>query len=295
MKKWFNSERGARLAMEGTGSEVNGSFAGTLTSYSPAGLHGTCAAPGEKRVSQEKVALVIPTLHEARNLIPLLARVGGVLQSVAVDWEMIVVDDDSGDGTDRIVAAAGEHDPRVRLVVRRGERGLSGAILHGWRHTDATILGAMDADGQHPPEVLAALIASLREGHDLAIASRYVAGASRGGNALRRLVSVAAITAARLVQPVALRVSDPLSGFFVVRRHAVENVFFQTAGFKLLLEILVRGRARNIEEVPFEFGRRKSGRSKLSLRVAWDYALLLARLFREKHGLLAVAQQAHGD
>jgi dolichol-phosphate mannosyltransferase len=295
MNRGFNNERGARFAMDGKCSKVNGSFAATVTSYRPPRAHATAAASGRKAVSREKLALVIPTLHEARNLATLLERVRGVLQSLAIDWEVIVVDDDSGDGTDRIVAAIAQQDPRIRLVVRRGERGLSGAILYGWRHTDATILGAMDADGQHPPEALPGLIASLVEGHDLAIASRYAKGARCRGNPVRRLASMAAILAARPVQIPAFRVRDPLSGFFFVRRHCVEKVFFQTAGFKLLLEILVRGRVRNLDEVPFEFGKRETGRSKLTVRVAWDYLLLLARLFREKYGFIRVAQQAHGD
>ena len=295
MKMGFDSKRGARFAMDGNCSRVNGSFAATVTSYKPPRPHVTRAAPWDKAAPRERLALVIPSLREVRNLPALLDRVGRVLASVDLDWEVIVVDDDSGDGTDMVVGAISQQNPCIRLLVRRDERGLSGAILYGWRHTDATILGAMDADGQHPPEVLPRLIASLIEGRDLAIASRYATGSRRRGNPLRRLASMAAILAARPLQPLAFRVRDPLSGFFLVRRHAVEKIFFQTSGFKLLLEILVRGRARNVEEVPFEFGKRKAGRSKLNVRVAWNYLLLLARLFREKYGPVGVAQQAHGD
>jgi dolichol-phosphate mannosyltransferase len=243
----------------------------------------------------DKVALVIPALREAHNLRDLLGRVRSALAGVAIDWEVIVVDDDSGDGSEQIVAEVAREDPRVRLLIRRGERGLSGAVLHGWRHTDAGILGVMDADGQHPPESLPRLIAAIAKGNDLAIGSRYAGGGSRGGNPIRRLASIAAILAARPLQSNWPRVRDPLSGFFIVRRGCVEGVAFQTAGFKLLLEILVRGRIESIEEVPFAFGKRWAGRSKLSLRVAWGYLLLLGRLLREKYGLMRVAQQAPGD
>lgn len=293
MKRGFDSERGARFWMDG--KKVNGSVAATITCYKPPRPHVPPTGPPDEAGSREKLALVIPSLREVRNLGPLLDRVRGVLATVAIDWEVIVVDDDSGDGTDKVVGAISQQDPRIRILVRRGERGLSGAILHGWRSTDATILGAMDADGQHPPEVLPRLIASLMEGHDLAIASRYAKGGTRGGNPMRRLASITAILTARPLQAFVPPVRDPLSGFFLVRRHSVENIFFQTAGFKILLKILVRGRARNADEVPIEFGKRNAGRSKLNVRVAWDYLLLLARLFREKYVLVGVAQQAHGD
>jgi dolichol-phosphate mannosyltransferase len=292
----FNSERGTRFAMEGKCSKVNGSFAATVSSYSPPLKRAKLAAHSTtKAVSCEKLALVIPALYEAANMQELLTDVRGSLEPSGIDWEVIVVDDDSCDGTAEIVAGHSLQDPRVRLLVRRGERGLAGAILHGWRHTDATILGAMDADGQHPAQLLPGLLFSLAEGRDLAIGSRYAKGSRCGWNPIRRAVSMAAILAARPLQSTALRVRDPLSGFFLVRRHSVENIPFQAAGFKLLLEILVRGRVRDVEEVPFEFGVREAGSSKLTVRVAWDYLLLLARLFRARFGSVRVAQHAHGD
>ena len=127
--------------------------------------------------------------------------------------------------------------PASALLVRTRERGLSGAILHGWRHTDATILGVMDADRQHPPELLPQLVARVLDGRDLAIGSRYATGGSRGWwNPIRVFSSAAAIWATRPLQPRSRRVRDPLSGFFIVRRRCVENLPFQPTGFKLLLE-----------------------------------------------------------
>lgn len=289
MKRGSSSLWGARFGMDVNSLNDNRTSATTVTSYRPPG-------PYSKRVGEgEKLALVIPALHEARNLYYLLPRVCSILREAGAAWEMIVVDDHSRDGTEEIVGAMARREPRIRLMVRHGESGLSGAILHGWRHTDATILGAMDADGQHPPEILTELIACALNGCDLAIASRYAKGGRCGWNPLRRLASMIAITAARPLQPERFRARDPLSGFFLVRRRCVENISFQTSGFKLLLEILVRGRISAVGEVPFAFGKRRSGRSKLSMRVAWDYALLLARLFRAKYGSIRVAQQAQGD
>jgi hypothetical protein len=171
---------------------------------------------------------------------------------------------------------------------------LSGAILHGWRHTDATILGVMDADGQHPAEILPELVAAIVSGRDLAIASRYATGGRGGWNPLRRLISMAAILAAGSLQPAGPRVQDPLSGFFLVQRHSVEHTFFQTAGFKLLLEILVRGRIGSVKEIPFAFGRRRAGRSKVNARVAWEYAVLLGRLYAEKYGSVRAQEPSGG-
>ncbi len=255
---------------------LNISSAATVTSYRRAESRAKPVPAGEKLV------LVIPALNEAANLGPLLRRVSNVLDSVDIAWEVIVVDDDSRDGTEEVVSAMVGEDPRVRLLERRGERGLSGAILHGWRHTDATIVGAMDGDGQHPPEVLPSLLAAIRRGHDAAIGSRYVGGGRGGSNPFRRLVSRAAIWIARPVQSMGLRVRDPLSGFFLVRRRCIEDVMFQTSGFKLFLDILVRGRIASIEEIPFALGRRRGGRSKVSAKVVWHYLTLLARLYRAR-------------
>jgi dolichol-phosphate mannosyltransferase len=274
--------------MDGNWSKVNRASATTVTSYRPP------PGPAKPAASCEKLALVIPALHEAGNLQALLLSLRGALQSMAIAWEVIVVDDDSGDGTEQIVGAVSRQEPRVRLLVRRGERGLSGAILHGWRHTDATILGVMDADGQHPAEILPGLVAAIVGGRDLAIASRYATGGRGGWNPIRRLISMAAILAARPVQSLKTRVQDPLSGFFLVRRHCVEHVSFQTAGFKLLLELLVRGRIAGVDEIPFILGKRRGGHSKVNARVAWDYAMLLAKLYAEKYGSVR-AQEASGD
>ncbi len=235
------------------------------------------------RYSEPKptLALIVPALREAESLYWLLPRVRAALVRSGIPWEVLVVDDDSGDGTAAVVHAASARDARIRLLVRQGERGLSGAILHGWRQTSASILGVMDADLQHPPELLPQLLDQVLAGYDLAIASRYVPGGSCADwNPLRRLVSLFAILSALPLLRPWLRVCDPMSGFFLVRRPVVENGLYQPEGFKLLLEILVTGRIRSVAEIPFHFGRRRAGFSKATLRVAWDYLRLLARLYR---------------
>jgi len=234
----------------------------------------------------EKLAVIIPTLCEAGNIRTTLDRVRAALDPIGIDYEILVVDDDSADETGKIVSAIGEEDPRVRLIVRRGERGVAGATLLGWQNTDATILGAIDADLQHPPELLPALVSVIRSGHDVAIGSRYAAGGSLGDwNPGRKLLSAVALWAALPVQKRQIRAKDPTSGFFLVRSECLRQVRLQRTGFKLLLEILVRGHIRSIGEIPYAFKGRDLGTSKAGSRVAREYAWLLAKLYWERFGL----------
>jgi dolichol-phosphate mannosyltransferase len=255
---------------------------------SSAAVHmaGASGAADGSECAPLRLALVIPTLCEAGNIGHALDLARGALDPLHIDYEILVVDDDSNDGTGDVVTAIAEADPRVRLIVRKGERGLSGAVLDGWSHTDADVLGVMDADLQHPAELLPELYAAMAHGSDLAIGSRYTPGGELGGwNPMRKLLSAAAVWVTWPLQRRRLRAKDPMSGFFLVRRSAVERIEFQRAGFKLLLEILVRARLRSVEEVPFIFGSRFRGASKANFKVAWDYGRLLARLYAGKYGL----------
>jgi dolichol-phosphate mannosyltransferase len=240
---------------------------------------------------QEKLALIIPTLREAANIRSVLDHTRSVLDPVGICYEIIVVDDDSDDGTGEIVSAIAREDPRVRLVLRKGAKGVAGATLLGWHSTDATILGEMDADLQHPPELLPALISAILEGHDVAIGSRYAEGGSLGDwNLPRKLLSAAALYVAMPVQRKQIRAKDPTSGFFLVRRECVDQIEFQQTGFKLLLDVLVRGRVRSIKEVPFAFRGRDLGGSKATFKMAAEYAGLLAKLYWARFGLHRRAQ-----
>jgi len=254
----------------------------SLTSPQPGSHIG--AAPASRDLL--KLALVIPTLQEAGNIGGLLDDVRSVLDPMHIDYEIIVVDDDSTDGTGDIVSAIARQDPRIRLIVRKGERGLSGAVLDGWRNTDANVLGVMDADRQHPHELLSQLFDAIAEGNDLAIGSRYTPGGELGGwHPMRKLLSAAAVWATWPLQRRRLRAKDPMSGFFMIRRQCIDQIAFQRAGFKLLLEILVRARIASVKEVPFVFGARFRGASKANMRVAVDYGRLLARLYAYKYHL----------
>ena len=230
-----------------------------------------------------KLALVVPTLCEAENIRVVLDRIRQSLDPLGFPYELIVVDDDSRDGIDTIVQEISGADPRVRLLVRTGERGLGGAVLHGWKHSDAEILGVIDADLQHPPELLPQLWRAVEAGNDVVLASRY---APQGGldnwHPARHLLSRTAISMTYPLQKPDITVKDPMAGFFMVRRSCLRNLELHNRGFKILLEILVRAEVRSVREIPFTFGPRRAGTSKANLRVGLDYFALLYRLWRNK-------------
>src|SRR5580658_6204237 len=215
--------------------------------------------------SENSLALVVPTLNEAGNVNNLLSELTDVLSGTRYEYEIIVVDDGSTDGTVEQVRHWTKRDPRVRLLSRAGERGLAGAVLYGWGHSRANLLGVIDADLQHPPDLLPELLKAAEQA-DIAIASRYARNnGTKGWNLLRAAVSrLSTLAAAPLISKKNLGVTDPMSGFFMIHRRCIEGLTFQTTGFKLLLEILVRGRIRRALETPYNFGLRRAGQSKAS-------------------------------
>jgi dolichol-phosphate mannosyltransferase len=221
----------------------------------------------------------VPTLNEAGNIEPLLNELVTALRFSSLAWEILVVDDESSDGTPDIVKRFAESESRVRLLSRAGQRGLAGAITYGWAHTDADLLGVIDADLQHPPELLPTLISKVADGCDIAIASRYVQPHSIDGwSPLRAAISRISLLASKPVQNPALEVKDPISGFFVLRRKCISGLDFQLTGFMLLLEILARGHISSVTEIPFKFAPRQQGKSKANLMTAVHYLALLWRL-----------------
>ncbi len=235
----------------------------------------------EAGVSENHFSLVVPTLNEAGNIDKLLTALTDALRETPYEYEIVVVDDGSTDGTMEQVRDWTKRDARVRLFSRTGERGLAGAVLYGWSQSRANLLGVIDADLQHPPELLPELLKQT-EHADIAIASRYARNqGTKGWNPLRAAVSRLSTLAASPLIRKHLQVTDPMSGFFVIRRRCIEGLAFQTTGFKLLLEILVRGRIGTAREVPYQFGLRRAGRSKASASVAFHYLHLLGRLSRD--------------
>jgi dolichol-phosphate mannosyltransferase len=223
-----------------------------------------------------KVSVIVPTYQEKENIKPLVERIGAVL--AGQDYEIIVVDDSSPDGTAEAAASLANSHP-VRVIKREGVRGLGTAILEGFRNAKGDMMGVIDADLQHPPEALPGLVAALESGADIAIASRYVrSGRIEGWPFLRRLVSKGAILLARPLT----KVRDPMSGYFMVTRGVVEGKSFSPKGYKLLLEILVKGSYHRVKEVPYTFGSRQAGKSKLNSVEYVRYLRLLLDLYLHK-------------
>ncbi len=228
------------------------------------------------------VSVVVPTLREAANIRPLAHRIEAALNAARVDWELLLIDDDSADGSEAIAQSLAEHLP-VRMEVRRGATpDLSQAVLHGFRLARFDQLVVMDADLSHAPERIPALLASLDGCCDMVVGSRHAPGGrfDRGWGLYRVLNSWLATLLAR---PLA-RCSDPMSGFFAVRRSALPDLAtLRPVGFKIGLELMVRGRLR-LAEVPIVFADRGRGASKLNWRQQLNYLRHLGRLYLFRFG-----------
>jgi dolichol-phosphate mannosyltransferase len=226
-----------------------------------------------------ELSVVIPTFKERGNIEILVQRLNAALSGIA--WEAIFVDDDSPDGTADLAKTIGVGDARVRCLRRIGRRGLSGACLEGMLASQARFVAVMDADLQHDETLLVSMLAALRGGAaELVVGTRYApGGASEGFSARRLQLSQLATQMARAMLHVAL--SDPMSGFFMVRRDVIERLApkLSTQGFKLLLDIVVTaGDTVRIIELPYQFRERLRGQSKLDARVALDFVgLVLAK------------------
>lgn len=227
-----------------------------------------------------ELSVIIPTYNEAASL-PALAR---ALEAalVGVDWEAIVVDDDSPDGTAAAVEALGAQYPRWRCLKRVGRRGLASACLEGMSLAVGNYFAVMDADLQHDERMLPAMLARAKaESLDLVVASRYMPGGSAAAFSFwRRLVSRSGVWVCRILLPRA-RVSDPTSGFFLLSRALYRELapdLVGGRGYKLLLDMLASAkRPLAIGELPYRFRARQIGASKFDMRIVVEFLVLLAR------------------
>ncbi|MEL7729379.1 glycosyltransferase family 2 protein [Citromicrobium bathyomarinum] len=218
-----------------------------------------------------EIAVILPTLNERENLGSMVDRLGEALGGL--DWEAIVVDDDSTDGTADEARALAQANPRVRVLQRIGRRGLASAVIEGACATPAPVIAVMDADHQHDPALIPQMLEML-EGADLVVASRFADGASADGlsSARREKGSRLANRLARILTGVEL--SDPMSGYFLIETARVRALAPRLSGigFKILLDILsVSPERLRVAEVPMRFGERRSGTSKLDRAVAFEF------------------------
>jgi dolichol-phosphate mannosyltransferase len=250
-----------------------------IVNESPTALRREVPLPIPTRPAPE-LTVVIPAFNERTNVAILIERLRGVLAGIA--WEAIFVDDNSPDGTAAAVRALGEQDDRIRCIRRIGRRGLAGACLEGMLASQARYVAVMDADLQHDETLLSAMLERLRPGDfDLVVASRYVEGGSAASfSAMRSLISRWSGEVSRRFLKVEL--SDPMSGFFMIRRGVVEELApsLSSQGFKILLDIVATARGGlRVTELPFVFRERLHGESKLDSRIALDFvALLVSKL-----------------
>lgn len=226
------------------------------------------------------VSLIIPTYNERDNITPLVARLDRALSHY--DYEVIFVDDNSTDGTGELVTALSAKYP-LKLMVRKDKRGLASAVVDGLKYARSQTVVVMDADLQHPPELIPDLLRKIEAGASIAIASRYIRGGSYEGWGLsRRVMSRGAILLAHLFLPQTRGVSDITSGFFAFDKQVIANADLRPTGYKILLEIVVQGQTQRMAEVPYSFRSRYRGQSKLGTRQQIDYLKHLYSLMRRR-------------
>jgi dolichol-phosphate mannosyltransferase len=226
------------------------------------------------------LSVVVPTFKERDNVPLLVEKLARTL--AGVDWEVVFVDDNSPDGTAAVARQIGETDSRVRCMRRIGRRGLAGACIEGMLGSQARYVAVMDADLQHDETLLTAMLSRVRHDADLAVASRFVDGASAAGLSSARREHASRVSNALARRLLGVTLSDPMSGFFMMRRDRFEELAPQLSsqGFKILLDIVATARGSLlIAELPFVFAERQHGESKLDTRVALDFAALVLAKF----------------
>ncbi len=223
-------------------------------------------------------SIVIPTYNEAAGIEKLLDALDATFRANALDGEIVVVDDNSPDGTGDVVERLSQRLP-VRCLHRSGKLGLSSAVIDGWAvaRPQSVALGAMDADFSHDPSALPKMVAALESGaYGLAVGSRYVPGGGIANWPARRVItSRVACWLARPLTPV----KDVTSGYFLVRRDALDGVTLDPIGFKIGLEVIAKAHYGRAIEIPYVFKDREAGESKLNQREIFNYLRQLRRLY----------------
>ncbi len=235
--------------------------------------------PGTVLKTYPSVSVVVPTYYEAENIPLLVDRLDAVRRGSRLRMELLIVDDNSQDGTPRVVEGLGKD--WVRLIVRTRDKGLSRAVVEGIGAAANEVVVVMDADLSHPPEKIPEMLDRLEGGADFVIGSRYVKGGTQDTEwgFFRWLNSKVATLLSRPFT----RVKDPMSGFFAFRKEFLQRAApLNPVGYKIGLELIVKGGFERVEEIPIHFSQRKFGESKLSLKEQLLYLRHLGRLFAFK-------------
>lgn len=220
--------------------------------------------------------MVVPTYNERDRLAELVRALFAAAESNGLSLELVVVDDNSPDGTGQLADTLAETH-RMRVIHRAGKLGLGTAVVEGFAVATAAIVGVMDADFSHPPALVPRMLAAFTATRaDVLVASRYVPGGSTPNwPAKRRLLSRMACWLARPLSPI----RDAASGFFLIHRALAQGVAIKAGGFKICLELIVRGWPRRLVELPYQFDDRELGESKMSTREAAGYLVQLRDLY----------------
>jgi len=221
-----------------------------------------------------KLSLVIPTYNEKENIQKLIKKIQKEFKNNKINGEIIIVDDNSPDGTGKILEDLKKKQKNIKVIHRKEKLGLSSAVLEGWRIANGEVLGVMDADLSHPPEKIKELFELIKKGKaDVTIGSRYIKGGKiKGWNLKRKLMSKTATLLARIYT----KVKDPMTGFFMIKKEVIKSVDLNPKGFKTLLEIIIKGRYQNIKEIPITFINRVEGKSKAGTKEIFYYLKNLA-------------------
>ena len=231
-----------------------------------------------------QVSIIIPTYNESQNILKILKSIGDILPPKILT-EAIVVDDNSPDGTGKIVENYLKNFKKITgytidVIHRTAKKGLSSAILNGIQQAKGDTIVVMDSDFSHPPQIIPRMVDALKKYRcDIVVASRYVKGGKISNWPLKRkFLSKIATSIAK--KGLGVQAADPMSGFFAFKRPIIKGLKFDAIGFKMLLEILVKTRGANVREIPYTFTDRKLGSSKVSLSIAYDYAKSVWKLYR---------------
>ncbi|HLC56216.1 MAG TPA: glycosyltransferase family 2 protein [Candidatus Nanoarchaeia archaeon] len=211
-----------------------------------------------------KLSLVIPTYNEKENIEKIVKRILEEFKENKINAEIIIVDDNSPDGTGKILKSLKEKHKNIKVINRKEKTGLSSAVLEGWKISDGEVLGVIDADLSHPPGKIKELFWAIESGEaDFTVGSRYVKGGKiEGWNLKRKLMS----KIATLLSRVYTKVKDPMTGFFMIKREVIKNVDLNPKGFKILLEIIIKGKYNKVKEIPITFINRVEGESKAGVK-----------------------------
>ncbi len=225
---------------------------------------------------EQSLTVVVPCYKERDNVAPMVAALDSALTGIA--WEVVFVDDDSPDGTAQAARVLAQNDARVRCIKRVGRRGLSSAVIEGALSSSAEYVAVIDGDLQHDETRLPLMLQAVRNGADMAVGSRHVEGGDSSGlsSPLRVKLSETGIRVAQMMTHTSI--SDPMSGFFLLRRDIFETLAGRLTGqgFKILLDLILASPQRlNIAEIPYKFRPRTAGESKLDALVLAQFAGLL--------------------